>query len=168
MTQSEASRAGDRRNLYHGAVGVYEIVSGGAGLIAVVVQGSGSFAAVLPLTLPFFALIIAGVFVLAGTRGSTVLSTVLQAAQIPIVAMLGVAWRFVAGIGVGFVITPTSTRVFFAAETTFAPSWGASQLPGALGLNLFPLLVIWMLLRNRRTTNQHEESVMPGARRHRV
>lgn len=148
ITQNEASRGEEPRKWYRGAVGVYEVVSGGAGLIAVAVQGD-PFIAVLPLTLPFFALILAGIGLLTGTRGSTVFSTVLQALQIPIVSMLGVAWRFVAGFGAGFAFTPTSTRVFFAAETTFAASWEASQMQATIGLNLFPILVIWVLLRDR-------------------
>jgi hypothetical protein len=95
----------------------------------------------------FGVLIAAGILILRRHHRGIIVFGIVQLAQIPI---LGPSkWFFCAGPYLAPVWTSDGSKLLYGIKATFSASWHSSDPVSIIGVNLVPLVILWLLYRLR-------------------
>ena len=137
--------------------GILGIVTGVYGIVTILMEKDPrlalNLALILGYTIPFFVAAIAGVLLWRGKLAGLWLSLVIQALQIPHVALSNFAYHFVVGATIPLVIEPSSLSIAFDFGTSIRVSGGVLPQDGApevIALNLLALLICGFLFYQRK------------------
>lgn len=145
-------RRGDRRaNPALQLIGCYELGFAVIGVVLAVRAGHSIIADVLRgfprTTLPFALAASAGAILIWDRRQSIGLSMFVQALQIPFWSFGGTAWQFTAGAYCSVSIVGERANLFVGAASTIVAGTRSEPHIVGLGVNLVPLVVIYLLRR---------------------
>lgn len=137
-------------------LGWYEIASGGAGIVLMIWAASHA-SADLPGGAwysmgPFVLLVLAGTQLLRGHGEGVRLSVALQLGQVLFFSVGGVVWKFIAGLQASVWITAERSYAKVGVEATLLAGRGASNEPILLGINIVPVIVVYLLWKVMRET----------------
>jgi hypothetical protein len=103
--------------------------------------------------MPFVLSCAAGVRLLREKASGRRLGYITQLLQIPIVIVPALTWKFIAGVIASITATPKGVGLYAGLEATWLVGNGpTAPFPITLGLNLWPLVILILLVRARPTS----------------
>jgi hypothetical protein len=138
----------------------YQIVGGAAGLAVMSVlplftraQLGGSS---LLVALPFLCVLVAGVLLSRRHPLGSPFTIVAQLSQLVFFAQGGYVYHFGAGVLLGEWIQQDRLRFHAGVDLTFMFSWGQSDIPAMIGVNVMPLIMLALLWQSTRSAKRVE------------
>ena len=95
----------------------------------------------------FAAVILAGVLLLEAHPAGRILSSAVQLLQVPAVAAASWHWLFFAGAYLDLAWLGGQPRLFGGLKADLDVAWAGAQQVTGVGINVVPLIVLWLLWR---------------------